>query len=289
MVSATVAVVGLVVAGQTGLFSRSSGSGAGVPVETPTSLPGPVAPALDPLPGLQAEIDRLNAELAERAASYDALAASVKGQEDETARLTALLAERDKEIADLRSQIADLQRQQDFDTALAALKSDDGLARLETARAETSRIETGAAASALAQGSVQGSGQGSDMPADAAAGAAPTTTAMRAVSEIHFDPSSSRLTPGGQAHAAAAAVTLRDLGINKIRVVGYTDRVGSPTRNRALAETRARAVADFLVSAGLPASGIEVVGMGEAELPVATADGVAEPLNRCVTIEVLPL
>lgn len=289
MVSATVAVVGLVVAGQTGLFSRSSGSGAGVPVETPTSLPGPVAPALDPLPGLQAEIDRLNAELAERAASYDALAASVKGQEDETARLTALLAERDKEIADLRSQIADLQRQQDFDTALAALKSDDGLAQLETARAETSRIETGAAASALAQGSVQGSGQGSDMPADAAAGAAPTTTAMRAVSEIHFDPSSSRLTPGGQAHAAAAAVTLRDLGINKIRVVGYTDRVGSPTRNRALAETRARAVADFLVSAGLPASGIEVVGMGEAELPVATADGVAEPLNRCVTIEVLPL
>lgn len=289
MVSATVAVVGLVVAGQTGLFSRSSGSGAGVPVETPTSLPGPVAPALDPLPGLQAEIDRLNAELAERAASYDALAASVKGQEDETARLTALLAERDKEIADLRSQIADLQRQQDFDTALAALKSDDGLARLETARAETSRIETGAAAPALAQGSVQGSGQGSDMPADAAAGAAPTTTAMRAVSEIHFDPSSSRLTPGGQAHAAAAAVTLRDLGINKIRVVGYTDRVGSPTRNRALAETRARAVADFLVSAGLPASGIEVVGMGEAELPVATADGVAEPLNRCVTIEVLPL
>lgn len=285
MVSATVAVVGLVVASQTGLFSRSSGSGTDVPVETPTSLSGPVAPVVDQSAGLQAEIDRLNAALAERAASYDALAASVKGQEDETARLTALLAERDKEIADLRSQIADLQRQQEFDTALAALKSDDGLARIQTARAETARIGTGSAARAEAQGSVQGSGA----PADAAGGAAPTTTAMRAVSEIHFDPSSSRLTPGGQAHAAAAAVTLRDLGINKIRVVGYTDRVGSPTRNRTLAETRARAVADFLVSAGLPASGIEIVGMGEAELPVATADGVAEPLNRCVTIEVLPL
>ena len=56
-----------------------------------------------------------------------------------------------------------------------------------------------------------------------------------------------------------------------------------------LAEARARAVADFLIAAGLPAEMIEIDAMGEADAPVATDDGVAEPLNRCAEIRVVRL
>lgn len=263
--SAAVAAIGLVVASQTGLFSKPDEQSPAAAVEVPAAAPASEVAIPDPTVALHAEIDRLTADLAERSAAYDALAATVQAKDADVARITAQLAERDKEITDLRAQLAELQEQVKFDAALTALKSEVGTgdARLEVARAEV-------AATGVPSG-------------------APAAPVARALSEIHFDPSSSRLSPGGQAHAAAAAVTLQDMGGTRIRIVGYTDRVGGPARNRTLAETRAKAVADFLISAGLPKSAIEIVGMGEADVPVATADGVAEPLNRCVTIEVVPL
>ena len=72
--------------------------------------------------------------------------------------------------------------------------------------------------------------------------------AEQPLTSIHFDTGSASLTPGGQVHAAAAAVMLADMKLGQIRLVGFTDRTGSPARNRALAEERARAVADFLVA-----------------------------------------
>ena len=58
---------------------------------------------------------------------------------------------------------------------------------------------------------------------------------------------------------------------------------------QAAAEARARADADILIAAGLPAEMIEIDAMGEADAPVATDDGVAEPLNRCAEIRVVRL
>jgi outer membrane protein OmpA-like peptidoglycan-associated protein len=81
---------------------------------------------------------------------------------------------------------------------------------------------------------------------------------------------------------------LADMAVLRVRLVGHTDRVGSAARNRALAEARARAVADFLVAAGVPGALIEAAGLGEDDLPVATDDGVAEPLNRSVAIIAVP-
>ena len=107
--------------------------------------------------------------------------------------------------------------------------------------------------------------------------------------EVHFDFASARLTPGAEAYAAAAAVTLADMPLARVRIVGHTDRVGSPAANRRLALQRARAVADFLVGAGLPPALIETDGMGETDLPVATDDGVMEPLNRSVAIIAVPV
>ena len=87
---------------------------------------------------------------------------------------------------------------------------------------------------------------------------------------------------------AAAAVTLVEMALARVRVVGHTDRVGSPAANRRLAARRARAVADFLVASGVPAALIEMDGMGETGAPVSTDDGVAEPLNRSVAIIAVP-
>jgi outer membrane protein OmpA-like peptidoglycan-associated protein len=90
-------------------------------------------------------------------------------------------------------------------------------------------------------------------------------------------------------HAAAAAVMLADMKLGRIRLVGFTDRTGSAARNQALAEERARAVADFLVAQGVPAPLIETAGIIDGALPVPTEAGVPEPLNRSVSIVAVPV
>jgi outer membrane protein OmpA-like peptidoglycan-associated protein len=130
----------------------------------------------------------------------------------------------------------------------------------------------------------------SAIPAAAdAAKAAREMPRVVALTAIHFDNGSSRLSPGGQVHAAAAAVMIAEMTVTRIRLLGFTDRVGSVAKNRTLARERARAVADFLVAQGVPADLIEAAPMGEDDVPVSTGDGVPEPLNRSVSIVALPL
>jgi OOP family OmpA-OmpF porin len=47
-------------------------------------------------------------------------------------------------------------------------------------------------------------------------------------------------------------------------VIGYTDFIGSDKANQRLSEARAKTVADYLVSKGLPASKVSIEGRGEA-------------------------
>jgi outer membrane protein OmpA-like peptidoglycan-associated protein len=69
-------------------------------------------------------------------------------------------------------------------------------------------------------------------------------------------------------------------------VIGHTDRVGTDAFNDALSRQRAEVVRRALVARGLPADLIVVIGRGEREPIIATADGVAEPRNRRVEIQV---
>ena len=67
-------------------------------------------------------------------------------------------------------------------------------------------------------------------------------------------------------------------------IEGYTDSRGSSKKNQALSEKRARAVADYLASQGVPADRLQAVGKGESS-PIAsnsTSSGRAE--NRRVEI-----
>jgi outer membrane protein OmpA-like peptidoglycan-associated protein len=69
-------------------------------------------------------------------------------------------------------------------------------------------------------------------------------------------------------------------------VIGHTDTVGSATFNDNLSRQRADVVRNALVARGIAAERIVVVGRGEREPVVPTADNVAEPRNRRVEIQV---
>lgn len=125
-----------------------------------------------------------------------------------------------------------------------------------------------------------------DTPAPAAVAATLEIDSNTPLAEVHFESASASLTPGGLNRALQAAERVASMNISKIRITGHTDTKGSPIANRALGKARAEAVAEIFVQSGLAREMIEIVGIGETAsmLPIPTADGVAEPLNRCVGI-----
>ena len=70
----------------------------------------------------------------------------------------------------------------------------------------------------------------------------------------------------------------------RITATGHADRSGPEDYNMALSLRRANAVKDALVRDGVPATAISVIGKGETQPLVQTADGVREPQNRRVEI-----
>ena len=107
------------------------------------------------------------------------------------------------------------------------------------------------------------------------------------VAEVHFNPGSAALTAGGARRTLEAVERIRSMGAAKVRVVAFADRVGDAAHNRVLSKERALSIAAMLESVGFGRDMVEVVGSGEDDLPVPTADGVPEPLNRCAGIFVL--
>ena len=100
----------------------------------------------------------------------------------------------------------------------------------------------------------------------------------------HFAFGKATLTPEGEAKVWAVAANLNRYPNRPVEVNGYTDAVGTDTRNERLSERRAEAVRDALVRYGVSASRITIRGYGDAN-PVAsnaTAEGRAQ--NRRVEI-----
>lgn len=71
---------------------------------------------------------------------------------------------------------------------------------------------------------------------------------------------------------------------SEVLVIGHTDSVGTAQGNDALSRKRAEAIRDKLIETGVPANKVEVVGRGEADPLIQTADEVDEPRNRRVEI-----
>jgi outer membrane protein OmpA-like peptidoglycan-associated protein len=253
---------------QTGLFAQRQDA----PPAAQLTVPQPVAAVPAPAPvaaveasaaALEDRIATLETTLADREAALAGLADTLAARDASLAEVTGALADREAELTALRDELAerelelaDLRERFAFDIQLAALKAGEPVA---------------AEAAAL------------DAPAPA------PPAAEQPLTTVHFDTGSARLSPGGQVHCAAVAVMLADMKLGSVRLVGFTDRTGSPALNRSLAVARARAVADFLVAQGVPAGLIETAGVTEGALPVPTDPGVPEPLNRSVSIVAVPL
>lgn len=85
--------------------------------------------------------------------------------------------------------------------------------------------------------------------------------------EALFGFKSAKLLYGGKKQLDEFAKKLADDDYQSVRVVGHTDRIGTPERNKKLSVRRAKAVKDYLVMKGIEPSRILVDGRG-AQDPV---------------------
>ena len=101
------------------------------------------------------------------------------------------------------------------------------------------------------------------VPAPVVVVAAPQMMRFSADALFAFDKAT--ITPKGKAVLDDASGKILSLHGEKVRVVGHADRIGSTAYNQKLSEGRAYAVRDYLVFKGVPATGMEAVGVGETD------------------------
>ena len=101
---------------------------------------------------------------------------------------------------------------------------------------------------------------------------------------VFFDWDRSNLSDQALNTIRQAAGAYKTKGSARITATGHTDKSGPEAYNMALSLRRANTVKDALVREGVPATAIAVVGRGESQPLVQTADGVREPQNRRVEI-----
>ena len=113
--------------------------------------------------------------------------------------------------------------------------------------------------------------------------------------DILFDFDSARLSPEAPAiiENEVIGAIQKNESIEALRVVGYTDRLGSDAYNATLSRERAAAIRDYLINRGVPADAIGTEGRGKAE-PVVECQQSSKPAlieclkpNRRVTVELL--
>ena len=102
---------------------------------------------------------------------------------------------------------------------------------------------------------------------------------------VYFDTGQSALSPEATATVSQAAAAFKQGG-TAVGVRGHADTVGNAEMNLQLSRQRAAAVKDALQRNGVPGSAILSGGVGEQNLPVATADQTPERRNRSVDIAI---
>jgi OOP family OmpA-OmpF porin len=87
-----------------------------------------------------------------------------------------------------------------------------------------------------------------------------------------------------------AIVMVTALGVDstlRLSIAGHTDSVSSAQYNQVLSESRAASVRDYLVSRGIPADALVVVGYGETQ-PIGTNETEAgRAANRRVDLTIV--
>ncbi|WP_313454385.1 OmpA family protein [Brevundimonas sp.] len=106
--------------------------------------------------------------------------------------------------------------------------------------------------------------------------------------DVYFVENQARLTDAAQLLLNTAAEKARQCRVAKVRVLGLADATGASEANMTLSQQRARAVAQALTRAGMPAPVFEVAAAGDAG--AVTPSGQDELLRRRteVIVEVAP-
>jgi OmpA-OmpF porin, OOP family len=103
---------------------------------------------------------------------------------------------------------------------------------------------------------------------------------------VYFDTGRATLTPQGRRVADDAVAAFKSSKATHVAIAGFTDTTGGARANEALSRRRAETVRDYLIAHGVPLSDMAVGWHGETDLRVATGNGVAQPQNRRVEINI---
>lgn len=103
---------------------------------------------------------------------------------------------------------------------------------------------------------------------------------------LYFEVGTETLTAESEQIVNQALAEIARRPVPDVLVIGHTDTVGNDAANDALGQRRADTVRDGLVRLGVKAEDIRALSRGKRELAVPTAEGVDEPRNRRVVIEV---
>jgi OmpA-OmpF porin, OOP family len=101
---------------------------------------------------------------------------------------------------------------------------------------------------------------------------------------VFFDFDSSKMTP--EAKRILDSAYAKQGHKAKLVLTGHADTSGNPQYNEGLSLRRANAVWSGLVDRGLSAKNMKVFAKGESDPLVSTGDGVKEPQNRRVHIDI---
>jgi outer membrane protein OmpA-like peptidoglycan-associated protein len=102
--------------------------------------------------------------------------------------------------------------------------------------------------------------------------------------DVLFDTNAATLKVGSAERLDRLAAFLNENSGTRIMIEGHTDSRGSDAYNEELSRRRAQAVADALLTRGIPSGRFEILGRGEAA-PVASNDTAAgRQQNRRVEV-----
>jgi OOP family OmpA-OmpF porin len=121
-------------------------------------------------------------------------------------------------------------------------------------------------------------------PAPAAAAAPPRTLELRGA---NFDFDRSVIRPADVEILDKSAATLKEWGDVKVEVAGHTDSVGTDEYNQDLSLRRAESVRNFLISKGIAADRLSIMGYGESRPVAENATKEGRFMNR--RVELVPL
>jgi len=104
---------------------------------------------------------------------------------------------------------------------------------------------------------------------------------------IAFGSGTATLTAEGEALVDQLAAKLAPCNGTSVEVAGHTDLTGSPARNQALSEARAKTVTDALVAKGVPAGRLIARGYGATQPLAPGKDAAANAKNRRIAFSVM--